>query len=89
MAAFHRQHHHGPYLFQDAPGYAAALPANGYYVAMEHSTPPHAPAPLSPLVPSLTSGIAALSKGLRGTSSALRDSGARQRVRVEFGTSSL
>lgn len=44
--SFHERHHHGPYLFGDAPGYEAALPANRRYAAVGHRPPTGAAPPV-------------------------------------------
>ncbi len=89
-AAFHRVHHHGPYLFADHPRYREALPADGNYVAMGHSTPQYVAAPVSLVVPSLTGGMRALGGVLLATSKLLRnDPHARQRVRSVYGTATF
>lgn len=84
-AAFHRQHHHGPYLFEDAPQYRRALPSDGAYTALGHRTPATATMGLPLVVPSVVDAMQVLSRALRRTSSLLRDPSARRRVVEKFG----
>jgi hypothetical protein len=84
--AFHRLHHHGPYLFADCAGFEAALPIDGAYVAMGHTTPPHVPPPVPLVVPSVVLAMKALSEVLLATSTLLRHRGARRRVESKYGT---
>lgn len=83
--AFHRMHHHGPYLFADRRGFRTALPPDDVYLALGHPTPSHAHPPVPLVVPSLVTGMRALARVLTSTSSVLRDRAARARVEKEYG----
>ena len=84
-ASFHERHHHGPYLFADAPAYAEALPADGQYVAVGQRPRAGARPPLPLVVPSLIDAMRRTSEALRATSSILRHSDARARVIAAYG----
>jgi hypothetical protein len=84
--AFHRLHHHGPYLFADCAAFENALPGDGAYLAMGHTTPSNVSPPVPLVVPSLISAMNALRSVLLATSTLLRHREARRRVESQYGT---
>jgi hypothetical protein len=56
--AFHKTHHHGPYLFTDCPGFEDALPEDRAYLSIDHE-PSEINQPLTLIVPSLYAAMSA------------------------------
>lgn len=56
--AFHKTHHHGPYLFMDCPGFEDALPEDRAYLSIDHE-PLEINQPLTLVVPSLYAAMSA------------------------------
>ncbi|GAB3176019.1 hypothetical protein GCM10027059_50240 [Myceligenerans halotolerans] len=82
--AFHKTHHHGPYVFADCPGYEAVLPADGVYLAIDHS-PSKTTQPVPLVVPSLRAAMSAFGTAIAHIDNRLKDEQARSAVEAEWG----
>lgn len=77
--AFHRAHHHGPYLFADSPEYESGLPKDGRYMAIGHNhVDTREPLPL--VVPSMVTAVRSVGAQVAAINQLLGNATARARV---------
>lgn len=82
--AFHKTHHHGPYLFADCPGFEAALPEDGAYLSVDHQ-PSEVNQPLPLVVPSLHVAMSAFGGAVAHVGKQLDGEQARHSIEAAWG----
>ena len=82
--AFHRTHHHGPYLFADCPGFENDLPEDAAYLSVDHD-PADVTGVVTLVVPGLVKAVAALGEAVDAVEQLLTDDRARAVIKNSFG----